>query len=91
MCNPISQESLAVPWCPPALDQETVAELFGPTPDARTLRALQHEVAAAIAQLRFEAKSGNISLRVCTVAGLPLACWLPASSLVALLRELDGQ
>ena len=56
----------------PALDPRGVAEHLGPEPDPRSVEAVQHDVAAALAQLRFEARSGRIVSRVRLVYGVPL-------------------
>jgi hypothetical protein len=78
---------LAPPWIPPQLDPRTVEEVLGPAPDPRALLQLQHEVAATVASLRFDIQTGDVFRALRTVAGQPLADWLPAAGLAALLRE----
>jgi tubulysin polyketide synthase-like protein len=78
---------LTPPWQPPALDPLTVEEVLGPDPDPRALELVQHEVAAAVGQLRFAMRAGPLPGVVQTVYSRPLADWLPADSLAGLLRE----
>ncbi len=74
----------------PALDPRGVAEHLGPEPDPRSVEAVQHDVAAALAQLRFEARSGRIVSRVRLVYGVPLGEWLPLDTVARLIRDVEA-
>lgn len=74
----------------PQLDPCAVGEVFGATPAPETLERLQHEVAAAIASLRFANRAGERVSTQPRVAGAVLADWLPAQGLADLLSELTS-
>jgi hypothetical protein len=78
-------------WTPPALHPATVAEVLGPEPDPAELLAVQHDVAAAVAGLRFEMQSGRVRPWLRVVRGRPLADWLPLETVARLLGEWEGR
>jgi hypothetical protein len=77
------------PWRGPTLDPETVREVVGADPTPAEIEMVQHQVAAAVASLRFEMLEGRVHRQPRLVFGRPLGDWLGLDTVATLLRDYE--